>query len=555
MDKRKERVLQKSQKLLENQKLKKTSSNREENVPNELETDSKVQDVSVTSENRQHDVEYKENKPKTYTNEAFASSDDEREENEFEKIPRIPEITSVLCPENQDEDNNIEVPFDFQTRDDSVFIKKTDSLDQDALDFSFRKEKCPDSKSMTAVCSFQMSDSGGESEVSGDTDEEDQVDIPARTSKENLIDEMKKIERTLPKIQSKVDNFNIKESNDTMKGKTGKKAKSKKKIMVGQAFREITKTTQMSVTKDKHLDDHKSKMNVNSKTSEVSSNDSKIPDVPKNDTKNKDAIKNENINVENNNTVVSQTDKIRTNETNNRDEGGENGEFDMRRNELKSVQAGDETDNNVSKKESSERSSDRKSENISNGIQENAVLDFNIDNMSSDGDDVEVIYQSQKGHRTIGADLNLSENNERRTSLGLDEVVKANRPFNQTSDSTRLKELAFANDKSSHKKIDKVSITQDNEIEPAVSCSDNGTNINHDTLYGVTKVETALDITDIDDIDDDPKDKTDVTVPPLKLNIGETLGKKVKRGSRQYNSNRKYLGASIPNKAKRTHKD
>lgn len=538
--------------MLDKQKSKKTSSNKEENVTNELGSDGKVQDVSMTSENHQHDVEFKENMPKTYTNEAFTSSDDENEENEFEMTPRIPEITSVLCPQNQDEANNIEVPFDFQTRDDSVFIKKTDSLDQDTLDFSFRKEKCPDSKSMTAVCSFQMSDSGGESEVSDDEDEEDQVDISFRASKENLIDEMKKIERTLPKIQSKVDNLNKKESNDTMKDKTGKKAKSKKKIMVGQAFREITKTTQRSVTKDKNLDDDKPKMNVNSKTPEILSNNSKIPDVLNNDTENQDAIRSENVNDQNNKIVISQTDKIGTTETNNKDECGENEELDMWKNEVKSVQAGDETGNNASKNETSERSSDRKSENISNGIQENVVLDFNIDNMSSDGDDVEVIYQSQRGHVAMGAELNLLE---RKTDLGLEEIVKANKPFHQKSDSSMLKESAFPKNKSSHKKMDKVSIMQDNEVEPAVSSSDNDTNINRDTLYGVTKVETALDITDIDDVDDDPKDKTDIKVPPLKLNIGETLGKKVKRGSRQYNSNRKYLGASVPNKTKRIHKD
>ena len=506
VDKRKQKVLNKDRKL----SAKKKQNNKKSN------------DFDVSEEKVEHNIEDTKVIDTNFVNQGYSSSEYEEDSEEAGVTPRIPEIESLPFAQDHEETVEVEISPEMEMREKNMFIKMTPSLDQDALDLRMQKAECEvrdnnhDSKSMTAVKSFQF-DTESESE-SSDEEEDGRAKTKVSDGKDNFIEEMMKIEKTLPNIERKANDMG-KATSITSEDKD-KKPKPKKKIMIGQAFKEITRTTEKPLTKKELPPESTEKTAVDKTDSKKSGKSSLVINESSHITSNaKDQsivdIKKRNIDKIDNHCkvittpkaeIINQSDKIN----------------ELSENEEKKIRNKTEVKNDA---------------NVKSAVQESEVTAFNIEDSSSDGDEVEMIYQSESS-RKAESKRDISKNNDidllkgRPDSVGLDieRVAKANDLDN--SGKTSVHTAKYQRNESV--------ITELQEYD------DN----NHtDTMFGVTKVETALDITDIDDVDEDGNEKT--FVPSLKLNFNEKQTQKTKRVNKQYSSKMKYLGASVPHKTKR----
>lgn len=532
VDKRKERV------LLKDKNISKKKISRNTHACN-IKERHKQQNVALELDGSEHALSIVHEKQDNH-NHTNTSPNNDSDIYENEKTPRIPEIVSRCA---DDHDTIVEMDnadgLDLQCK--NVFFKTANSH---SFNYSTKRLVQPDSKSLKAVCSFEVVDA--ESEPESDTTHESEPDKNhLMSSKEILLEEMIKIDRSLPSIQDgniTKDGQNMKTEETSKEDKKLQKAKSKQKVKIGKAMKDLAKTTQrsskyISSTDDSKLQEMKTKINLEKETKNTPIGNDDIIDRISNQTQVTDS------------TVLDQS-KLHVDNDNS-----------------------DEKKTNVK----SNRSDILNSNRSFSKVQGSNIQALSLDDSSSDGDEVEMIYQSQTSkYVSPSVDVVFDEGVPRKetseaSSLDIDYFAHGNRrrvcnakskyqKQNFKDSDTMLPEPRLTQLRpgiSDHGKLeDTIPVCEDNAVydvinatESNATCGDLDT---QKTCYGITKVETALNVTDIDDVADDVNTgKPNVNIPPLKLNSDETIGKKMKRGRIQYSSNRKYLGTSVPAKIKK----
>jgi hypothetical protein len=226
VDKRKVKVMEKDKKISEKMKSSKNfySNSSSPQLEEKYNKESAVR-IAVGDGNVKDYVPYSDNKAcdrdnsRVFYNNGFEPSDGESDESEDDEVAQsIPEITSVLCAHDEEGTAEFEIPEDIGQRNNieqNNYLKSTDSLDQEALNYKKYgrgKMNIGDGKRLTAVCSFEVLDTESESESdTGDTRKEDENRVSKR--KEDLINEVLKIDKTLPALREELVVKNVDELN------------------------------------------------------------------------------------------------------------------------------------------------------------------------------------------------------------------------------------------------------------------------------------------------------------------------------------------------------
>ncbi|WAQ99500.1 hypothetical protein MAR_023873, partial [Mya arenaria] len=179
-------------------------------------------------------------------NKAFAHDDKSKEIEDVTVSPRIPELKSVVG--QQGDDVNLDVIDESKEAlsDSITSVSETDSAIFEMSKSVSGVRKNISSKSLTAVCSFEINDYDLADDESSDDDEfQTKPSLLKNTeSKENLFDELAKINKTLPTAKqvplasSEIDHSEHKDEHGD-----AKKNKDRKKHKVGKVLKDLTKTT------------------------------------------------------------------------------------------------------------------------------------------------------------------------------------------------------------------------------------------------------------------------------------------------------------------------
>ncbi|KAL4230584.1 hypothetical protein ACF0H5_010962 [Mactra antiquata] len=514
VDKRKDKILKKDV------RLHKMLLEKENKLKNECKPEKPTSNVLKIVDGKHKTLETV-NAPKIeHVNEAY-SSDEEEHKNEPTDTPRLPEITSEEYTRDNEKTPDIEIPSEVREHS-SVYLRPTDSIDA-LLTFSERKgKKGIDNKSMTAVCSFENFDQVSQTDTSESEEEEEEKLPNVIANKDNLLDEMSKIEKSLPVIASENKAKDIselkEEEKEAKKTDSEKEGKSKHhKIKVGRVLKDLMKTTekqneQLPSIQDPKYIDSKNKLKMKAQSTKTSKSCSPTA------------------------SDLQQTVELSKKETDTLKDAKKSNEEKTKSNRI--IESGSDDKDKV---ESFDKSR------------------FSISS-SSDGDTVEMLYESHRSmtdvtsfgsdteNQTAGKQQNMPIDSE--TSTTIDYIARANIPKgNRVARSEDIVETISKDGKEIMQDIGRKS--KDSFMQVDEDSNIDCIKLQGRTLIGVQRMQSFLDVTDMEDLNelDEPGPvKPTPNVPSLKL---DSLNKKSKRGTKQYNSNRRYLGAALPNKQKK----
>lgn len=489
VEKRKEKVVKKDKKLLNKRpELQKTTSNV---------SMSQKEQIAESNDSRKDQNETARMEPQVeHVNKAYNS--DEKDAGCVQETPRLPEISSFECTNENEKNVDIEIPSELND-DESIYsnLKPTDSVNG-PINFRMEKKR---NKSMTAVCSFENFDGDIESSSTDSEDENEEKTVRMVTDrKENLLDEMFRIEKSLPAIVRENRPKDVEElkAEETAKKETEKDGKPKQnKIKVGKVLKDLMKTTEKQSNELPSAQDSKY---MNSKNKLLKERSRKKAQDGKS-------------------TLYKKHGNQKSEERSNDDKGA--------------------ALNERSEKDKDEQSNDNLS-----------IIS------SSDGDTVEMLYESQRSMTDVTSFDNGSDTEEKTNYIKgkptpIDYVARANISGDITDeDLDTVSELKGSKDTSNtrHPIEGKsndgfINETGESQIEDLMSKGSN--------IIAVQRVQSFLAVTDMDDCDelqDHETKRHSTNVPSLQLNMGN---KKAKRSLKKINSDRRYLGAAVPNKTKK----
>ena len=478
--KRKDKVLAKDERIRSAGKSKKESKKEQKQmVPdnNSLPEvgNAKKEPMTITNMFTVAQVE------KGVTNNAF--KDDIGSLNEETKLDssRIPVLQST---DYQGDDVTLEVDDEVKRPDPMVLKKsnKTESMGASPKIGKLRSEF--DNKSLTAVCSFEVLGSEsdtGDSEF--DFDEKPVSDLRASSSRDNLISELAKINKSLPPIKNTSNSQPV--SLTSSDKSEDQRKKKEKKHKVGKVLKDLTKTTKASNTPLPSHDD----------TRYIEASE-KLK-LKKRIKHRKELLDSSSVDEKKDNT----------------DDDVEN---------CKMTKNSSESDDSVP--------STTKPDN-------NDIVQFEFDSASTDGEDVEVIYRSTSEHeagtarsRTIDAVANANVVNMERGKISRIKQKEdtngggINMPGGNYSGSTDYIE------ENPLREIDRKAIHGQSNVK----------------LVTASGVEHDIELSDMEEDKALTSPSKKPNVPPLRLNVGEQLGKKAKKINKHQSTNRKYLGFAAP---------
>ncbi|XP_052278801.1 uncharacterized protein LOC127877175 [Dreissena polymorpha] len=431
-----------------------------------------------------------------FTNEGF--DNDSESDVESDTAPAIPELPSDEINASTNTQIHTEQVSKPKFALDTMFTAKSVKSRTDGT--SEGSKRTIENKSLTAVCSFELQDSVVmvDSETYRyDSLHDNKIGLTTTSTfenvgtKESVLDEIKKLDSSLPNVEhakprsTENDGVSSEETSDD-KNKKVKSQKKKHKRKIIKDIKELTKTTYAAAPgKPSEMDIRYQKARVR---------------LSKNKTKTSSNVKAE----------INQTHEIL-------------------RGSIEEVRA---------KNDEQQRDASGQEDTIS--VCDDTVSDFKVVESSSDGEEVEMIYQS-----------------ERQTDRG---NVK---PVQESAIDTLIDEVKKVNTESLISRKDDNSFDQQNDFnsedEFKMSDSENEVKPVEFNLYAskephivdvrASSVEHDIDVTDLDEAVVTQSNPFN-DVPKLRLNTRDSLDKKVKRGSKN-TSIRKYLGLNPPLRNKR----
>ena len=586
MNKRKEKVIAKETKSLKQLKRKGTDESKySEPIQEQPVSINKTEESPKKSE--REETNFKEKyKPQVQFRDQTLEVEDNFNEAFVTPMnggtsPRIPEISSVLCCEDQDDDDSVElaIPSEIRTDDSTLFSRREE--DQGGvleplpkIDFRRRREN----KSMTAVCSFEFGgpDDGSDTESETDSDEDDDV----RNNKtDKLIGELSNIDKTFSSTtnqQLTAEAADETDENAETENKAGRyKTKTKDKPKMGKLLKDLTRTTTSASMRndcpsktDAKYQEAKENIKEEKRKAKSKESQSKKQKSVKNKGKEKSHVKTGSPTPK-----VGKSREIRDSIEYVTQDTGFSLDF-----ENFGFNDSEEEENADVVDEENKESVDKVSE------QEDAVSNFDADDSSTDGDDVEMIYQK---HDQVEKLDDIEDGNEvgvtddsKNTVETLGQTNRALSPINVVS---RPKSALLTMGMSNVKPLYQPSVMTNLHVDIVEDVFDLGEGANNSNnnieapgskwnvkkrpiirpntsmSFSVSEVQSTDFEEDLDlaDIDEDGNAITVPTehggrtmVPPLKLNYQAALAKKAKRPGKRQNSNMKYLGSSVPAKSK-----
>lgn len=488
--------------------------------------------------------------------------------------PRIPEIASILCDDEPGQENiELDIPSELKSHDSTLFSPRTASSNSvleplPGIDFRRLKEN----KSLTALCSFEYNGSDPDDDSDFESDSDNEV---KEVKKNTLANELANIDKTITTSPSK--NQVAKSTSELKAEEENKtnKSKPKDKPKMGKLLKDLTKTTTSANTKkdlpsksDERYQQAKEKIKQEKKLAKLAKEKNKAEkDKMKEQTSEKKVVANK--------TVVTKNADLRDSIEYVTEEMNVSLELSNDETSMK-----DEDVNDTVERFNEENQSDN----------DNCVEEFNAEDSSTDGDDVEMIYQSNKnqpedisGHNENGSpDSGVCEtddskckvtkvtstnkrplspinvvaaSNSAMLTMGMDNVKPLYQPskmdievVEDVFESTdRVSAKNTQSDIPLDKNREKWNVAKRPVIKPELTMS-------LDLDAKSTDFEDDLDLADIDEDGNTveyTENGTKPKVPPLQLNYSELLAKKAKRSKKRQNSNMRYLGSSVPDKPRK----